>query len=159
AVQHVMDNWSYVYTTTYGYAQGAPAGPGNVMVASTFPDGERVTYSYDAGGAQQAITTTPQGGPPQPVVLSVTRNVRGQTTSVLYGNGVSQNHTYNDATDLRLSSITTGTSGELQHLAYAFDPNGNVTAVTDSADPTQDASNAYDSLNQLTGGTWAYGYD
>jgi YD repeat-containing protein len=66
ATQHVLDGASYVFTSTYGFpcttsgcsaTATAPNGP--VVVSSTFPDGESVTYTFDAGGAEQAIQTTP----------------------------------------------------------------------------------------------------
>src|SRR5438552_10837459 len=48
AAEHDLENSAYVFLTTYGYAQGNPAGPGSVVVAQTFPDGEEVRYGYDA---------------------------------------------------------------------------------------------------------------
>jgi YD repeat-containing protein len=152
--QHVMDDWSYTYATTYGYPQGqGVSGAGTVVTHQTFPDGEHVDYTYDAGDQQQQITTTPAGGSPQPVVKSVLRNARGQITQVTYGNDVSQFHTYNDASDLRLHQISTGTNGNLQSYTYTYDANGNLTSLTDGADSSQSITNlTYDSLNQLTGG-------
>jgi RHS repeat-associated protein len=158
AVQHVMDDWSYVYSNTYGYPQGAVSGPGTVVTATTFPDSETVSYTFDAGDDQQTITATPAGGAAQTIVTKVIRNVRGQTTEADFGNGAQQFHTYNDPTDQRLSQIYTTLNGTQQQYTYAFDANSNVTAVTDSLGYAT-ASYAYDSLDRLTGGTWAYGYD
>jgi RHS repeat-associated protein len=158
ALQHVMDNWSYVYSNTYGYPQAAVSGPGTVITAATFPDNEVVSYTYDAGDEQQAVTATPPGGAAQPIISKVIHNVRGQTTEVDFGNGAAQFHTYNDTTDQHLAQIYTTLNGTQQQYTYTFDANENVTAVTDSLGYAT-ASYAYDSLDRLTGGTWAYGYD
>ncbi len=169
-VQHIIGDSSYLYSSNYGYPQGSVAvtGPGTVVTSSTFPDGETVSYTYDAGGGQQAIATTPAGGAAQTVVSKIVRNVRGQTTEVDYGNGARQLHCYDDGlscngeamanTDLRLFRIATILNGTKQQYTYAFDANGNVTAVTDvNADAT--ANYTYDSLDWLRGGTFTFVYD
>jgi RHS repeat-associated protein len=160
SVQRVMDDWSYVYASTYGYPQNvvAAAGPGSVITASTFPDQEVVKYTFDTGDAQETITTTPPGGAAQSIVSRMVRNVRGQTTEVDYGNGAQQFHTYNDATDLRLYQIYVTLNGTQQEYTYGFDANGSVTSVADGLGYAS-ANYGYDSLGRLTGGTWAYGYD
>src|SRR5262245_66630235 len=49
------------FPTSYGYPQNPDTTPGlgTVTRLQFFPDGERVDYGYDAGGAQQSIKTTP----------------------------------------------------------------------------------------------------
>src|SRR5262249_41230162 len=129
-VQHVIGNSSYLYTTTYAYATRAVSGSelGNVLATSTFPDGEQVAYTYDAGGLQRQVKTTPctaydlknnctTYGTQQTVVSTTIRNARGETVEVDYGNGAQQYHCYNDGstcngvvqsnTDLRLHQIIT----------------------------------------------------
>jgi RHS repeat-associated protein len=178
AVQHVMENVSYVYETTFGYANRPPNPPelGNLVATTTFPDGEIVDYSYDVAGGQFSINATPAGAAaacPPNIVTHILRNERGQTTEVDYGNGASQFHCYNDgkmcggvqqpSTDLRLSQISTSLNGTLQQYTYVFDPNGNVTSVTDiNGDAT--ATYCYDSLDRLISGqgpnaNWNFGYD
>jgi RHS repeat-associated protein len=199
-VQHVIGNTSYLYATAFGYPQTSlglcssnacgPSGPpGSVTVSSTLPDGETVGYTYDAGGQQQSVTSTPSGGASQPVVAQVVRNARGQTVQVVYGDGTEQDHCYNDgapcgcysvssgaptcssgappSTDLRLNGITsyaTTSKAALQDTTYTFDLNGSVTSVSDNLTPSLSASYAYDSLDRLiamtsNGTQYAYGYD
>jgi RHS repeat-associated protein len=180
ASQRVLDNASYVYATAYGYPQSAisVAGPGMVVSSVTLPDSEVVAYTYDAGGASQAVTTTPSGGTQQTIVSKQVRNARGQTTEVDYGDGFDQVHCYDDTTDLRLNAIKTGTwSGTpscttaatslVQSYSYAFDADANITTVNDyctaaipgvCCDPAggsctaqaMSATYGYDSLGQVT---------
>lgn len=203
AIQHVLEGTSYLYRTQYGYPQTALGlcnanvcdlgAPGTEVVASVFPDGELTAFSYDAGGAQQAITTTAcldsqRGtsatctirGAPQPIVLQVIRNVRGQTTQVNSGDGALSTRSYNETTDLRLRQIKTVSAGAVQQAYdYQFDASGNVTRVNDycssqgtCCDPFSascqpqplSAAYGYDSLDQLTsmssnGVVDAYDYD
>jgi RHS repeat-associated protein len=187
--QHVIGNSSYVYSTIYGYPSGSAAANGPLVVASTFPDGERVTNSYDATWARQSITTQPcqsydlannctAFGNRQTIIASVIRNARGQTTQANYGDGTTTTHSYNDSGDLRLRQIQTYPSANpatlIQYYAYSFDADSNVTGVTDycnealigvgdcsasSPDSVFTANYQYDTRNQLIGGTWSYAYD
>lgn len=163
--EHRLEAGAYVFATTFGYPQGSgTAGPGTVARTQTFPDGEVVSYGYDASGAQRTVTATRPGFAPQSVVNDIRRNARGQTVQVFYGNGTVTTHTYNDATDLRLNRIqTTGGAGIVQDYVYGFDANGNVTAVSDGVVPSFSATYGYDSLDQLTsmtsGSTVTYAYD
>jgi RHS repeat-associated protein len=165
---HKLDGTNYVTLTRYGYPQ-KPATPpelGTVVAFQSLPDFERLDYTYDAGGAQQSIKTTPRNGSQQTIVSSVRRNSRGQTTQVVYGNGAVSTHSYNDATNLRLNQIKTIVGATtLQDYGYSFDNNGNVTGVTDNVTSTLSAAYGYDSLDQLTSMTPAgqlrlpYAYD
>jgi RHS repeat-associated protein len=185
AVQHVMENVSYVYETTFGYANRAPMPPelGNVVATMTFPDGETVAYGYDVAGGQFSINATPAGATVSStpnIVTKIFRNERDQTTEVDYGNGAAQFHCYNDGktcggvpqpnTDLRLSQISTTLNGTVQQYTYQFDLNGNVTSVVDGYSPGYaTATYCYDSLDRLVSGgpncvcgqscLWNFGYD
>jgi RHS repeat-associated protein len=188
AAQHVLDGKSYVYSVGYGFpcASDACTGTasavnGSVAISETFPDGEVVRYSFDAGGAQQATTTTPSGGVAQTIVSRVLRNARGQTIQVDYGDTASSTHHYNDATNLRLNQIETFVTASptsiLQLYTYTFDGNGNITGVSDHCAETStgtcssstantifSAAYQYDSLNQLIRTTrnnavFGYSYD
>jgi RHS repeat-associated protein len=188
AVQHALDQTSYVYKTIYGYPQtalslctgnacGAAGAPGIVTVASTFPDGETVAYTYDATGGQQSVTTTACADNPRhtngtctsssmtsTIVDSVLRNVRGQTVRLALGDGSEQDHCYNDGvacageatppnTDMRLNRIksllTATPSTVIQNYTYVFDVNANVTSITDNLTGTLTAAYTYDSLNEV----------
>lgn len=165
---HKLDGTNYVYLNTYGYPQNpsTTSGPGTVVITQTFPDNEQVTYTYDASGAQQSIKTTPNGGAQQPVINSVRRNARGQTTQVVYGNNAISTHNYNDSTNLFLNQLSTVIGAStLQNYTYAFDNNGNITGVADNVTSSLSATYGYNSLDQLTSMRKAdftnlpYGYD
>jgi RHS repeat-associated protein len=172
ATQHAMAGASYVFTSTYGFpcaASGcsatvtAPNGP--VVVSSTFPDNEKVTYTFDEGGLTQGTVTTPVGGVPQTIVSRILRNARGQVVQVDYGDLTTTTNHYNDSSDFRLNQIetfsTASPSTVWQLYQYAFDGNGNVTSVTDYCDeasqgpctatvkPPYSSTYAYDSRDQL----------
>ncbi len=149
---HKLDGTSYVTLTSYGYPQNPSTTPGlgRAVSSQSLPDFERVAYTYDAGGAQQSIKTTPpQGGSQQTIISSVQRNALGQTTQVVYGNNAVSTHSYDPAT-LRLSGIKTVGATTLQDYLYSFDYNGNVTGVTDNLSSTLSATYRYDKLDQLT---------
>src|ERR1700722_17149762 len=142
AVEHVLDNAPYVFTSTYGFqcssnacTTTSTAANGPVIVASTFPDSETVTYTFDAGGAAQAMAATPSGGTTQPIVNKILRNSRGQTVEVDYGDKTTTIHRYDDTTDLRLNEIetylTATPASVLQLYQYSFDGNRNLTPLTE----------------------------
>lgn len=185
--QHVIGDSSYLYIKTYGNPSGTADDNGPVVVGSTFPDGEQVTYRYDAAWMQQAVQTQActayDAGnhctaheAVKTIIQSITRNARGETLSVVHGDGTTSTRTYNDQSDLhlrRLQTAVTATPALLrQSFEYAYDSNGNFTGVTDycneattadcsatTPDSTFTASYIYDSINQVIGGTWSYGYD
>jgi RHS repeat-associated protein len=188
ATQHVLDGVSYVYKTAYGFpcASDACTGVtaatnGSVAISQTFPDNEVVRYTFDSGGADQSITSTPSGGATQTIVSRVLRNARGQTIEADYGDTTSTTHHYNDAGDLRINQIETfltATPSTISQLyTYGFDGNGNVTGVNDYCNEastlacTTSAPNTvyswsyqYDTRNQLVKGTrngvvYGYTYD
>ena len=179
---HNFEGQSKSFTSAYGLPQSQvlPTGFGTVPVAQTFPDGELVTYTYDASGAQQSIKTTPSGGLQQTIISATRRNSRGQTIAAIYGNGAISIYRYNETTNLRLNQIQTAVGGTLtivggvpqisggttlQNYGYSFDNNGNVIGVTDNFNPSLSANYGYDALDQLASMTPAgqssltYGYD
>lgn len=99
-------------------------------------------------------------------VEAVTYNANRQRTSIGYGNGVTSHFRYDPET-YRLVSLTTTRGaafpsdqpGGLQALNYTYDPVGNITHITDEAQPTiifagavvePKADYVYDSLYRLT---------
>lgn len=166
---HTLDGTSFINRISYGYPQNndTTSGLGTVVLSQTFPDSERVAYTYDLSGAQQSIKTKPFGGSEQTVISSVKRNPRGQTVEVSYGNGATSTTTYNETTNLFLKQITTaiGATPPIQDYTYVFDNNGNVTSITDNRNHSLDTTYTYDSLDQLTqmkitqsGTSFAYEY-
>src|SRR5215210_853598 len=73
ASQHVLQGHASVFRSQFGYPQSpaSTVGLGTAIVSQTFPDGETVTYTYDAGGQQVSVRSTFQG-----VTDDVVRDVR-----------------------------------------------------------------------------------
>ena len=153
ATQFVQDGQSRIFRKAYGYPQNpdTTAGPGYVVSRETFPDGEEVTYVYDASGKQVAVRTA-LGAAADDVILDYRRNARGQTTRIEYGNRVITTFEYDEAGDLNLTKTASvnqlGT--KLQEYGYQHDGNGNVTATSDGVRPELSATYTYDELDQLT---------
>jgi RHS repeat-associated protein len=143
SVTRVTDGVSYTTQTTYT-SLGQPA-------SLTYPDGEVLTYTYDAGGRVFSVAGA------QTYVSSMTYNASAQVTQVTFGNGVLTNYTYG-ATTLRLTSLVTSQGAtSLQNLSYTYDNVGNIAAITDNRTPSNNRSFAYDSLDRLTSATGPYG--
>lgn len=150
--QTVQDGTSRLVTSVFGYPQSAiaAAGPGNVIVAQTLPDGESIAYSYDARGLETSIRSTPLGQAGEDIVRNIRRNARGETISATHGNGAVTVHAF-DPLDFRLHEITTTTGASaIQDYVYHYDQNSNVTAIDDLARPILGTSYFYDELDQLT---------
>ena len=157
---------------SYGNNVCGPTGaPGSVLTQVTIPDNEVVGHTYDVGGLEQIIRTSASTNN---IVTSVTRNVRGQTFSVVYGNGVQQYHCYNDGvmcngvpqtnTDQRVNEIVVLGNAWTQDYKYLFDSNDNVTSVQDVTEAAKSWIYGYDSADRLTsavlnGTTYGYAYD
>jgi YD repeat-containing protein len=73
-------------------------------------------------------------------------NLNGQMTALFLGNGRTTSYDY-DPLHFRLTGLTT--DGDLQVLAYAYDPVGNVLAVVDAINSNQAQTFSYDALNRL----------
>ena len=84
------------------------------------------------------IGENPPGSDPtswSPMITGTQYNAKGQTTSISYGNGSTVTRTY-DQNLFRLQNLRTVLSsngGTAQNLHYTYDPIGNVTFLTDSA--------------------------
>ncbi len=78
---------------------------------------------------------------------------------MMYGNGIVTTRTYNNR--YQLSSLNIGT---LKQLSYARDNTGNIAAITDTLNPSNNKPFTYDNLYRLTlaTGQWGaitYAYD
>jgi RHS repeat-associated protein len=160
ATQYVQDGRSRVFKTRYGYPQNsaAAAGPGTAIVMETFPDGEEVFYSYDAGG-QRVTVRSRFGSMTDDVVREMRMNARGQLTRSVLGNGTIIENAYNDGGDLRLARRTTVNAAgqKIQDYGYTYDGNGNVTGTSDGVRPNDSATYQYDELGQLKAMINAFG--
>jgi RHS repeat-associated protein len=119
------------------------------VATETFPDGDRVHYTYNNRALLESIPG---------FVNAVEYHPSGQIKSYAYANGWKTSFDYDPRNRLkRLATDTLAPGGSaIQDLAYAFDGVSNITAVTDHRGlPPGSAKNAtqafqYDDLYRLT---------
>jgi RHS repeat-associated protein len=112
-----------VYTTGYGHNGN------NVLTSLTYPSGRVVTYTRDTTGQVSQVSTT-VNGTPTTLASSLAYLPFGGITSLIYGNGLVLSQAHD--TQYRISSLTVGS---LLNLTYAYDANGNITAISDAVNP------------------------
>ncbi len=124
-------------------------------IQMTYPGGEVVSLPWNEQGLPASVSG---------IVTATDYNAAGQLTRMDLQGGTQTTYDYSPQT-LRLRQLTT--SGGLQDLTYAYDPVGNVTAITDTV-RSEVSAFAYDHLDRLmsatlTGGSspytagWSYG--
>jgi len=132
------------------------------LTSVKYPDQTEVTYTYNKQGGIKKVGIP---GDDDFYVTDIAYNVNGQIISIEYANGTSSDYTY-DEDNLRLSALNTKDYSltTIQSLSYQFDPVGNVTQITDTANGNSQ-SFSYDNLNRLIQaqgthyGTQTYEYD
>ncbi|WP_346948518.1 hypothetical protein [Dyella sp.] len=135
-----------------GYAHDAYGAISTIQ----YPDGEAISYAPDALGRATQVGSYATG---------VSYYPDGDVASFTFGNGDS--YAVQKNARLLLSNFTYGNGGTLKLSEdYAYDNNGNITAITDLTDGTRTKSFGYDALNRLTQaqashlwGSESYGYD
>jgi RHS repeat-associated protein len=148
------------YTTSYAYDAM------DRVTRMTYPDGEVVAHTYDAGGLPATLSSSLG----EEFVEGTTYNAAGQVTWMTLGNDLQTTYGYNSRT-LRLKWMQTGTpdeSGLHQWLEYDYDDVGNVTQIENKA-LVETQTFGYDALDRLIsasaavsstqGYNRAYGYD
>lgn len=96
------------------------------MVYMTYPDGEKLHYTYDNGGLLKAAWGEKDGNHYN-YINSLVYDKFGQRTHITYGNGTRSTYTYNDLTR-RLATLNTNLKDgrSIQILSYDYDLVGNV---------------------------------
>lgn len=128
----------------------------NSLETLTYPDGEEVTYGYDAGGRVTSLNGTAYEGSGQPgnYLSGAAYTALGQPANLQHGNGSVVGYTYHPD-DFRLATITApGVS-----LSYDYDPAGNVQTLTDTLQTTPVTTFDYDEVNRLKSARGAYTAD
>lgn len=151
--------WGDSFVQSYGYDA---VGNRNLI---GYPSGRLVTYSFDFAGRQLTATGLMDGSQTE-YVTSASYLPFGPLTSLSLGNGATETRTY-DARYRPLTAQLIAAGAPLANYSYAADPAGNITQITDVADPTYNRSFTYDDLNRLvtanTGaslwGSGSYSYD
>jgi RHS repeat-associated protein len=100
----------------------------NRLLSVVYPDGETLTYGYDAGGKVKSATGLLKG-----VRFDYLRHMGydefGERTRVVLGNGVETRYAYNPQSRFLSQLRTTGAGRDLQNLRYQYDPTGTVLAI------------------------------
>jgi RHS repeat-associated protein len=134
----------------------------NRPLTATTPDGSVARLVFNQANLLEQVKVNLRGAATATsFVNDIEYNARGQRVLVDYGNGVRTEYGY-DGETFRLVKLRTTRALDnavLQDLSYAYDPIGNVTAISDAAQPTvyfrnqvvvAAADYTYDALYRLT---------
>ncbi|MEP6862912.1 MAG: SpvB/TcaC N-terminal domain-containing protein [Deltaproteobacteria bacterium] len=131
------------------------------LLQTTYPDGEVVSNTYNAGGVLQQVTGTGSSWS-RAYVSNLQYDEFGHRTYAKFGNNDASTWVF-DPARVRLSSLVTtlaGTSTRIQDLHYGYDAVGNpisiannlpASPVNNSLPGTATQSFGYDGADQLTG--------
>jgi len=145
------------YTTTYAYdAFGR-------LLALGYPDGDTLTYGFDAGGNVKSVSGSLRGTPYTYVRLAGYDEF-GERVHLVLGNGAESRYTYDPASRFLKGLRTTAAGRDLQSLAYKYDASGTMTSLQNAVavpapalygGPTSQTF-SYDSIVQLTQASGTY---
>ena len=120
------------------------------MLQMTYPDGEKVNYTYQWGGDLRSMNGN------NVYIDSIRYNPFGQRSAIHYGNGTHVEYTYDNLH--RLVNLTSYTSDgtPMQQINYTFDNVSNVTSIVNDAGAVNSLGEGYknnyyyDKLYRLT---------
>ena len=123
----VADIRTYVYGATYD--------SWNRVQTMTYPDGEVVTYHYNAAGQVESLTSNKQGR--QSVIVDrIGYDKEGHTVYTKLGNGTETTYTYDKQRD-RLQVMNLTADGQtVMENRYQYDAVDNILGITNAANPT-----------------------
>ena len=123
----VADIRTYVYGATYD--------SWNRVQTMTYPDGEVVTYHYNAAGQVESMTSNKQGR--QSVIVDrIGYDKEGHTVYTKLGNGTETTYTYDKQRE-RLQVMNLTTDGQtVMENRYQYDAVDNILGITNAANPT-----------------------
>ena len=122
----VADIRTYVYGATYD--------SWNRVRTMTYPDGEVVTYHYNAAGQVESLTSSKQGKESS-IVAQIGYDKDGHTVYQKLGNGTETTYTYDKQRE-RLQNMTlTGSGSTLMQNKYRYDAVDNILGITNAANP------------------------
>ncbi len=131
-----LEDESFASSTTYDAL--------NRSVTLTTPDQSVMRPSYNEANLLNAVEVNLQGQQEDGesiwtnFVKNIDYNEKGQREVIEYGNDVKTSYAY-DLNTFRLTHLLTirgGAQSRLQDLRYTYDPAGNITKITDSAQQT-----------------------
>ena len=124
----------------------------------TYPDGEVVSYSYNAGGQVNHVEGLGKGSTTV-YIEEIGYDEYGQRVYMEYGNGVVSDYSYNPYRRWLDTIVTTNPGGyrEYQNIEYSFDPVGNIEGYSNEVYGYRtEQQYSYDALNQLVSAAGSY---
>ena len=123
----VADIRTYVYGATYD--------SWNRVQTMTYPDGEVVTYHYNAAGQVESMTSNKQGR--QSVIVDrIGYDKEGHTVYTKLGNGTETTYTYDRQRErLQVMNLTADGQAVMENK-YSYDAVDNILGITNAANPT-----------------------
>ena len=123
----VADIRTYVYGATYD--------SWNRVQTMTYPDGEVVTYHYNAAGQVESLTSNKQGR--QSVIVDrIGYDKEGHTVYTKLGNGTETTYTYDKKRErLQVMNLTADGQAVMENR-YQYDAVDNILGITNAANPT-----------------------
>ncbi|WP_369937006.1 RHS repeat-associated core domain-containing protein [Xanthomonas tesorieronis] len=140
-VRKVQTTNGKVFVLRYAYTKAGQ------LSRLTYPDGAAVDYVRNAQGQTTEMGVTPAGGTRQVLLGNATYYPFGPVASWSYGNGcpmqrvLDQDYRPLAVSDTRSDGLSTG---------FAFDPAGNLSALTAAGNTAPVVSLDYDALGRLT---------
>ncbi len=136
------------------------------MRTMTYPDGEKVDYTYRWGGDLHSVHGT-KGADSCRYIDSIAYNALGQRAYIHYGNGTMASYTYDALHRLIGLESSDSLGNTMQKIKYDFDPSSNITHIANSAPNIGPLGGRYqnyykyDPLHRLTraGGSDQYGFE
>jgi len=123
---------------------------GNIQSIS-YPDNSTVMYAYNGAGLLESVHRDNVS-----IITNIQYNPLQMVESIVYGNGVTTNNTY-DANELyRLrNKVTTNNVNNFQDITYTYDQIGNITQIVDASDTNagKTATFTYDDIYRLKSAT------
>lgn len=136
------------------------------LLGITYPDGEVLTYGFNAGGQVQTVEGELRGIR-YPYIAHLGYDVFGDRARIVYGNGTESQLTYEPASRFLDRLLThEGDGREIQDLRYSYNRVGSVVALandvplpkpSESGGPTAETF-VYDDLYQLVRAEGEYRY-
>lgn len=125
------------------------------VTEATAPDGSVTRDIYNESNLLTRLEVGIRGAPPQPFILAISHDAKGQRSRIDYGNGASTEFSYDPLTFAvrRLRTMRSSDGATLQDLRYTYDPVGNICAIADNAQQDVYFNNA------VVGASGVYVYD
>ena len=145
------------------YVYGATYDNWNRVRTMTYPDGEVVTYHYNAAGQIVSLSGNKQGRE-SVIVDRIGYDKEGHTVYTRLGNGTETTYTYDKQRERLQAMNLTADGRAVMENKYQYDAVDNILGIVNAVDPTQAASGnnnkaklggafnhtyAYDDLNRL----------